>query len=460
MFVSRSEKRQQDKNRRSKRMRRLIILNLSMLAVICILGAVLYAAYNKDSNQDKAPLEQPGQLANEGNRDQTSNTDNKTPERPSPDNSNDTETPSNEGPTPSEGTDAPEESGKDSDKENDKESGNSQSPDNGAAPGNEGAEVEGGEGKTIKLSFVGDILLASSVEALMKKNGFEYPYAKASPYLLEPDLLAGNLENPITKRGIPAQNKQYVFKGTPDSLPALKEAGFDVVNLANNHTLDQGVEGLLDTIGYLDKEGIPNVGAGNDETEAYKPVLLEANGISVAYVGLSRVLPVGEWKATDKRAGLAETYDSTRAVKTIKDAKGQADLVVVMVHWGIEREDYPNGDQKRLAREYIDAGADLVIGSHPHVLQGMEQYKGKWISYSLGNFIFNMTKTEKTKDTGVLDAVCTVEGDCSLQFHPMRAVASQPTPLEGEQKKALLKRLSSLSINAAVDADGYVKPKK
>ncbi|MBW7477006.1 CapA family protein [Paenibacillus oenotherae] len=456
MFVSRSESRQQDKNRRSRRMRRLIIVNLSMLAVICILGAVLYGAYFKDDELDKVPNGGTDQLAEQETPDNSKTGNHDLPDGtlpPTDGNSEEIVPPDKENP-PAEETPLPSRNGG-----GDGDGDDPAEPDNKPSPGDEGSAAGEPDGKTIKLSFVGDILLASSVEALMKSHGFDYPYAKALPYLTKPDLLAGNLENPITTRGVPALNKQYVFKGTPDSLPALKEAGFDVVNLANNHTLDQGVEGLLDTIGHLDEAGMPNMGGGNDETEAYKPVLLEANGISVAYVGLSRVLPVGEWKATDKRPGLAETYDSTRAVKTIKEAKGQADLVVVMVHWGIERADHPNADQKRLAREYIDAGADLVIGSHPHVLQGLEQYKGKWISYSLGNFIFNMTKTENTKDTGVLDAVCTVAGDCSLQFHPMRAVASQPTPLEGEQAKVLLERLSSLSINAQVDAEGYVKPK-
>ncbi|MBW7460592.1 CapA family protein, partial [Paenibacillus sepulcri] len=197
----------------------------------------------------------------------------------------------------------------------------------------------------------------------------------------------------------------------------------------------------------------------NNETEAYAPVYLEAGGISVAYIGLTRVVPEASWKATSDHAGLAETYDSTRGVKAIQEAKKHADLVVVMVHWGIERSDNPNADQKLLAHTYIDAGADLVIGSHPHVLQGFETYKGKWISYSLGNYIFNMTATDKTKDTGVLNAFCTGSGDCTLKFNPMRGVASQPTPLEGEEAQALLKRLSGISLNASINSEGYVSAK-
>ncbi|MFD0716493.1 CapA family protein [Paenibacillus sp. GCM10027626] len=319
--------------------------------------------------------------------------------------------------------------------------------------------ISGTDG-TVTLAFVGDILLAGAVDKLMQKHGYDYPYAKALPYLQKPDLTAANLENPVTVRGTPAQDKQFVFKGSPKSLPALTESGIDVVTLANNHTLDMGVVGLLDTIGHLDEVGMPHTGGGNDEEEAYEPVILEAKGIKVAYVGVSRVLPDVAWKAGPNRPGVAESYETERGIAAVKKAKEQADIVVVMIHWGREKVDYPVDYQPAMGREYIDAGADLIIGSHPHVLQGFEQYKGKWIAYSLGNFIFNMTPTLKTRDTGVLDAVCTKDGDCSLQFHPMLAVESQPTPLEGDAAKQLLARISKFSINAVVDEEGYVKVKR
>ena len=166
----------------------------------------------------------------------------------------------------------------------------------GATPDGEAAEQPEPEpADEIRLAFVGDILLAASVEALMNKNGMAYPYEKALPFLQEPDLTAGNLENPITTRGVPAEDKQYVFKGSPSLLPSLKDAGFDVVSLANNHSMDQGVEGLLDTIAHLDEAGIPNMGAGMDADAAFRPVVLEAKGFSVAYFGLSRVVPDVSW---------------------------------------------------------------------------------------------------------------------------------------------------------------------
>ncbi|MFC3787293.1 CapA family protein [Paenibacillus sp. GCM10012307] len=311
----------------------------------------------------------------------------------------------------------------------------------------------GGQGEVL-LAFVGDILLAGSVQKKLDEEGFDYPYAKSLSYLADADLTAGNLESPFTTRGTPAEGKQFVFKGKPESLPALKEAGFDVVTLANNHTLDMGVEGLLDTMKHLDKAGIPYVGAGNNDTEAFAPVILESKGIKVAYIGISRVVPNVEWKAEKYRAGVAETYDTTRAKAAIERAKQEADLVVVMVHWGVERADHPENYQRNFAREYIDAGADLVIGSHPHVLQGFEQYKGKWIAYSMGNFIFNMTSNEKSAETGVLDAKCSRSGDCQMRLHPMKAVASQPALLEGEEAQALLRRIESISYGVQIDAEG------
>ncbi|RXZ82334.1 CapA family protein [Paenibacillaceae bacterium] len=343
--------------------------------------------------------------------------------------------------------------------------GNGTGPENsGNDPGDDEVEEETfpksnvPPGVKVKLSFVGDILLASSVQQLMKDNGYDYPYAKALDYLTGTDLMAGNLENPITLRGTPAKDKQFVFKGTPDSLPALKNAGFDVVSLANNHTLDQGVEGLLDTMKYLDETGIPHVGGGNNDTEAFAPVILEAKGIKVAYIGVSRVLPVVEWKAGPNLPGVAESYDTTRTVEAIKKAKKQADIVVVMIHWGKEREDMPQQYQGEFGKLFIDSGADLIIGAHPHVLQGFEQYKGKWIVYSLGNFIFNMTKFTRSADTGVLDAECDVNGDCALRFNPMRAVKSQPTPLEGNEAAELFKRLTKISFGVKLDEEGNILP--
>ncbi|MFC4600067.1 CapA family protein [Cohnella hongkongensis] len=318
-----------------------------------------------------------------------------------------------------------------------------------------GSGEEEGEGGTVSLALVGDILPAARVLELMKKNGYDYPFRESKALLEAADIAAGNLEAPITERGIPAEDKQYVFRGTVESLQAVKDAGFDFVSLANNHTLDYGWEGLSDTMDALDDLGIKHAGSGNDDKEAFEPSYIEANGLTVAFVSVTRVVPVVEWKADRNHPGVAEAYSPERAVAAIEKAKSNADVVVVMAHWGKEREEKPVDHQIDLAHRFVDAGADLVVGSHPHVLQGFESYKGKWIAYSLGNFVFSTTSV-RSSETGILHAECRADGSCELSFRPMFATYSQPAPMAEADGKALLARLSSLSIGASVEEDGSI----
>jgi poly-gamma-glutamate synthesis protein (capsule biosynthesis protein) len=309
----------------------------------------------------------------------------------------------------------------------------------------------------VRLSFVGDVLLASTVETVMKRNGFDYPYREVLPLLQQPDMTIANFESPITTRGTP-QKKDYVYRTSPNALPPFKEAGFDLVTLANNHTLDYGEPGLLDTMSYLDQADILRVGAGHNADEAFKPVIVDKNGIKIAFLGFSRVVPDNSWKAGSKTTGLADTYAEKRPLEEIRKAKTQADLVVVLVHWGIERNNKPEAYQTTLGHHYIDAGADLVIGSHPHVLQGLESYKGKWIAYSLGNFIFTTNNVRETLETVVLDASCGKQGKCDLRVHPIFTEYAKPIPMEEEKGKQLLERLGSISYHSTVQQDGTVKP--
>jgi poly-gamma-glutamate synthesis protein (capsule biosynthesis protein) len=327
---------------------------------------------------------------------------------------------------------------------------------NGENNNGEGNVIVGNTGDAVTMSFVGDMLPGEYLNPLMKQNGFDYPYRNALLYLSEPDITAGNLELPVTLGGTPIEGTPYVYKGHPEALPAIKDAGFDVLSLANNHAMDQGVEGMLDTIKHLKEAGIGYMGTGNNDKEAFEPYYMEAKGIKVAFVGLSHVIPYTELKADRNTAGIAETYETKRAAAAISAAKEKADLVVVMVHWGKDLADRPSDIHKENARIYIDAGADLVIGAHPHVLQGFEKYKGKWIAYSLGNFIFSAYPEGTDAETGVLDASCTKDGDCSLKFNPMLVVQGQPTPLEGDAAKALLDRLTSISFGAKLGQDGSI----
>jgi poly-gamma-glutamate synthesis protein (capsule biosynthesis protein) len=323
-----------------------------------------------------------------------------------------------------------------------------------ASPANEAEKAP----ELIQMAFVGDILLASGVEALMKKNGFDYPYKDVRDYLKQPDMTIGNLETPVTDRG-EILKKEYNYRSPPLALPALAEAGVDLVNLANNHVMDYGIDGLLDTIKHLDKAGIQHIGAGHDATEAFKPVIIEKKGIKIAFLGFSHIVPDISWKAGVKHPGVADTYDYKAPVLAIQKARAQADLVVVIAHWGVERTDTPVPYQTDLAHRYIDAGADLVVGGHPHVLQGLEAYKGKWIAYSLGNFIFTTNGVKETLETFVLNAACSIKRQCELNVVPIYTKYAKPEKMNPEQGKALFDRISAVSFHAQIQPNGQVLEK-
>jgi poly-gamma-glutamate capsule biosynthesis protein CapA/YwtB (metallophosphatase superfamily) len=320
------------------------------------------------------------------------------------------------------------------------------------------AEASDSTSGSVTIALVGDILPAASVLDYMNKFGFDYPFRETSSLLQAADITAGNLETAITTRGKVEENKEYVYRGPKEALVPIKEAGFDFLSLANNHSMDYGWEGLRDTMDALDDADLQHAGSGIDDTEAYTPAYIDSNGMTVGFVSLTRVIPISKtnWKADKINPGLAEAYSTERAVAAIKEARSNADVVIVMVHWGDERTDMPNKFQKSLAYAFIDAGADLVVGSHPHVLQGFESYKGKWIAYSLGNFVFPGMSPPSTAETGILTATCKLGSDCSLQFAPMISKLAQPVQMDAESGKALLAHLSSISFASTVEEDGTI----
>lgn len=311
----------------------------------------------------------------------------------------------------------------------------------------------------VVMHFAGDTLFSGKVEAELKKHGYDYPYKHLGTAFLEDDLTVLNLETPVTTGGVGAANKKFVFKSSPDVLPALRDAGVEAVNLANNHILDQGQEGLLDTLKHLKDHDIRYVGAGRNEEEAFAAQYFELQGMTVALLGFSRVLPETTWYALENRPGVAGAYDHVlpKAVEAIQEARNKADLVVVIAHWGEELHKTPNVHQINLSRAFIDGGADLIIGGHPHVLQGLEQYKGKWIAYSTGNFIFTKSSNADTWKTAVFRASCSKQGDCDLKLTPYRTEIGQVIPLEGKEAEALLKEVQERSVGGVkIALDGEV----
>ncbi|SFG06691.1 CapA family protein [Oribacterium sp. WCC10] len=260
-----------------------------------------------------------------------------------------------------------------------------------------------GDSEPVELLFAGDIYLSDHVMDAYHSTG-DISGVLSDNYLQEiasVDYFMANEEFPFSTGGKQAEDKQFTFRVDPKYVSIFKDIGIDLVTLANNHTLDYGTEALADTISTLDDAGIRHVGAGENLKDARETVTVSIKGKKIAFIGATRVIPEANWAAGESSAGVFSTYDDANLIADIKAAKEQADFVVVYVHWGEERKESPNEVQKTLAHSIVDAGADLVIGAHPHVLQGTEYYKGVPIVYSLGNFIFgsSIPKTALLKVT-------------------------------------------------------------
>jgi len=291
----------------------------------------------------------------------------------------------------------------------------------------------------LRLRFAGDCLLAEHYESAV---GGEVAFAFEDFDLLrKADIAMVNLECPITVRGL-LQEKPYTFRMNPRFIPALQVAGIDIVNLANNHIYDYGDIGLFDTISYLDSAGVFHVGAGRDFSTAHKPVIRDNPTRTVGFLGY---YGGGEAPAAQVDSpGVA--YRSLRLIESDIENLRKADslvYIVVNVHWGVEKAEYPEQSQIRFAHGIIDAGADAVIGHHPHVLQGIELYKQGVIAYSLGNFIFG-GNSRHTYQTAVFE-ICIDPKSVSYSLIPVQVRSWSASVLEGVEADSLLAHLKSLS---------------
>jgi poly-gamma-glutamate capsule biosynthesis protein CapA/YwtB (metallophosphatase superfamily) len=236
---------------------------------------------------------------------------------------------------------------------------------------------------TVRLVVVGDIML-DRVPGKAIEQGKD-PFAGVSAVLDEADLAVANLECVIATVGQKVP-KLYNFRCHPRNV-ALLARYFDGVSLANNHSGDYGKDAFVEQLGLLKAGGVGYFGGGMNAAEAHAPLVLAKNGIRVALLGYNEV-ELRSYEAGPDTAGLAWSVDE-QVVADIAAAKAQADLVIVYPHWGYEYQGQPSERQRTLARKMIDAGADLVVGGHPHVTQTVEYYRDRLIVYSLGNFVFD-----------------------------------------------------------------------
>lgn len=297
---------------------------------------------------------------------------------------------------------------------------------------------------TLTLAAAGDLMMGGRVLPFIELYGMHYPFDSTRSTLRSADIAMANLEAPFTPAGQPFE-KTYTFRVPPGLAPALTEAGFDVMTLANNHILDFGPEGLKETMETLDRLRILYCGAGEDRIRAERAAVLETGGWRVGFLAYSMTYPSEFW-ADQNRGGTAYPHPR-RMMKQIASLADSVDAVVVSFHWGGEKRSGPREYQRRFAHMAVDAGAHLIIGHHPHVLQGVEIYRGAFIAYSLGNYVFGSYST--VSQGLMLWAVFQDRTLRSVRLLPMdvnnHRVAFQPRFLRGEAMKACLDEVMRLS---------------
>ena len=291
--------------------------------------------------------------------------------------------------------------------------------------------------------FTGDILLAGKVGREIAVHGPAAPFAKVASLLHGADLAVGNLECSLSTRGEARKDKTFTFRGRPEAAAALRAAGFDVVTLANNHSCDYGPEALADTLAACRACAVRPVGAGATANEARRPAVVRGGQppLTVAILAFSNMLPKQFYAGVD-RAGTNPA--SVEAVaRDVAAARAEAEVVVVLFHWGTERSDTPSRNQRRLAYAAADAGADLVVGHHPHVLQGIEVRGNCIIAYSLGNFLFP-SRSISTRQTMILSYTPEGRGKAKVQVIPCVIEGFRPRPATMKERGPMLARMREL----------------
>lgn len=301
------------------------------------------------------------------------------------------------------------------------------------------------------LAVAGDFMLARGVARAMRENGTLYPIEKVRAHLAAADLAFANLESPIGETGRALPGKQIWFRAAPEAIEILTAAGLDGVTVANNHIMDYDEENFLETLERLKAAGIPWTGGGRDLAEAREPLVLEARGVRIAFLGYSEFADLFfDWDyprsfaATEERPGVPAIREDWLA-EDIAKARSRADVVAVTLHWGLEFQNYPSEEQQRLARYMIDQGADLVLGYHPHAIQGFELYGGGVIAYSLGNFIMDRQDTDLARESMILDFMVGRDGVKQVEVRPVWIHAEQPYLMEGEEAAQLRAKMQEIS---------------
>ena len=318
--------------------------------------------------------------------------------------------------------------------------------------------------RTVTLTFAGDILfdphyavmaslLSRTGGALEIRQMFDENILAA---MRSSDIFVVNNEFPYSDRGEPLEDKQFTFRASPASASLLTEMGADIAVLANNHMYDHGEAALLDTLDTLSGIGLFHIGAGRDLSEASAPVYFTNGRIKIGFLAatqIERMASPDTKGATETSPGVFRCMNSSLLLEKIGEMKEDCDFIVVYLHWGTESSEQVDVHQKKLAKEVADAGADLIIGDHPHVLQGIDRVNGVPVIYSLGNFLFN----SRTQDTCLFTAELDQDTAelLSLRFLPARQEGCRTRLLVGDEQLEVIEAMRALS-GVPIDNEGWI----
>ncbi|MBN1629449.1 MAG: CapA family protein [Thermoleophilia bacterium] len=310
----------------------------------------------------------------------------------------------------------------------------------------------------LTVAASGDVLGERGPGYFMDKHGGAAVFEKVKP-LLEPAALSFvNVEGPISTTGTRASWKEYTFRGRPALADGLASAGIDVISLANNHSMDYGAKALLDTFVRLNDVGVQWAGAGANSAEAAEPAMLITPAGIVAVLAFTDIIPGGFAAGSQSPGVNVTTPDRKKILSAVEAANKKADFVIVSFHWGEEYTGQAARAERKLAHQVVDVGADLVLGHHPHVLQGLELYRNRLIAYSLGDFVWDHYRPV-TGETVILQITMQRAGPPSFVAIPiyLDEVTGVPYPVTGDHAASILGRLaqysSDLGLQLTIEGD-------
>ena len=314
---------------------------------------------------------------------------------------------------------------------------------------------------SVSIGFAGDVSLADNWAIMPYYNSrgkgvLGILSENMINYMDKLDWMIINSEFAFSNRGSAMANKLYTFRANPQNVSIYDEMHVDMVTLANNHVYDYGIDAFYDTLETLKNANLPYIGAGVNKSEAESAYYLIINGYKIAFLNATRAEKyIMTPEAREDSPGVFRCYDPTRLSERIKEEKEKSDYVVAIVHWGKETYHDLEDVQIETGKLYIDSGADMVIGHHAHVLQGVEFYNGKLIAYNLGNFIFNSLNV----DTGILNWQLDDNGESKFYFYPGIQSDCYTRDASSEEAMTIYNKMTNWSINAKFLEDGQIVQK-